>query len=275
MSEQDRLSRLVEGGFDPDAAKDMIADSLRASIGGINPDKIDQVRREILASEGTSKKDKYIKEYLGKTSSDEKAPITQIKSENIQIESLLIGLYEIYDGLIDIFQRIGINHEISDKLTTQIWNLEKSMAKLGGTIEKTFVPEDYVSGLENPNLEENAVKVISTTKRCYKLGSIENEKIEEGGNTIRLTFKGSLSSSGVKYVAQGVIKAGVRGWTGSEAIDYIYKTGGGKMSVRSFEGGKWINCSENFDIKWELEEHFPETKSKEEIDENFPVSENS
>lgn len=259
MSEQERLSRMVGPGFDPDAGKDLIAESLKASI-RVNPEKMDQVRREILASERGSKHDKYIREYLGKEEApqEESAPISKLP-ENINVESLLLSLYEIHDELIDIFQRVGLNHEISDKLTTQVWNVEKCITKSGGTV-KNFIPEDYVSGLEMPDLEENASKVIATTKRCYRLGSVENDLVEDNGSAIRLTFKGALQN--VKYTVNGLIKSGSRGWTGSEAIDYVYKPNGGKMSVRSFEGGKWVNCSDHFEIKWELEEQFPDTPSK-------------
>jgi adenylosuccinate synthase len=45
-------------------------------------------------------------------------------------------------------------------------------------------------------------------------------------------------------------------WNGNEAIDFIYTPGQGKMSVKVFEKGKWIDKSEtgNYEIKWELEE---------------------
>lgn len=254
---------MIGEGFDPDGAKDMIAESLRASIGGVKPEKIDQVRREILAAEGTSRKDKYLRNYLNlgeKTAEETGGSPSKLSSmENIQVESLLIGLYEIYDSLIDIFQRVGLNHDISDKLSTSIWDLEKCITKVGGSV-KAFVPEDFVSGLSMPNSEENAKNVIATTKKCYKLGKVEQAEIEENGNAIRLVFSGSISS-GVSYRVIGLIKAGAKGWSGNEAIDYIYKQGGGKMSVRSVDGGSWVNRSTDFDIKWELEETFPEAAS--------------
>jgi hypothetical protein len=267
MSEQERLSKIV-GGFDPETAPDLIAESLKSKIGTLNPDKVDQMRREILAAEGNgSKTDRYLRDYLNKANG---VPTSQSQSNNqeakpmapVNSEALLIALYDIYDGLIDIFQRVGLNHEISDKLTNQIWNIEKCISKAGGEVNE-FVPEDFVSGLEMPDLTESAERVVANTKRCYKLGSIEENNIEDNGNVIRLVFKGSIAS-GVSYKVLGVIKAGAKGWSGNEAIDYIYKSGGGKMSVRSYESGKWVNCSSDFNIKWELEENFPEDASKQE-----------
>lgn len=262
MNEQDRLAKLVNDGFDPNAGSDMMAESLRAKLGSVNPGKIDEVRREMeaAASSSLSRKERHLREYLGYPEPTKTASPSPAKDfANVNVESLLIGLYEVYDGLIDVFQRVGLNHEVSDKLTTQIGNVEKCIVKVGGEV-KEFIPEDFVSGLEMPNMEENAKRALQNTERCYKLGGIEDASIDDEGSTIRLTFKGRIRD--MTYVAIGVIKAGSRGWTGSEAIDYVYKQGGGKMTVRSFEGGKWINCSESYEIKWDLTEQFPEVMQK-------------
>lgn len=260
MSEQERLSRMVGDGFDPNAGSDMIAEALKSKL-RVTPEKLDEIRREQRAAASTSmsKEDKYIREYLGHDVPSTKPVSAPVSIENVQVESLLLALYDVCDGLIDIYQRVGLNHEISDKLSNQIWNLEKCITKLGGEV-KTFVPEDFVSGLEMPNNSENAAKVIATTKKCYKLGSVENTLIEDNGNTIRLTFRGNVN--GIKYVANGEITAGEGGWSGSEAVDYVYRQGGGKMAVRSWEGNKWVNCKDGYKVKWELNEEFPAAEPK-------------
>jgi hypothetical protein len=53
------------------------------------------------------------------------------------------------------------------------------------------------------------------------------------------------------YRAIGKIESS--SWDGNEAIDYIYTKDGGKMSVKTPHGEKWIE-KDGFKIEWDLQE---------------------
>jgi len=78
------------------------------------------------------------------------------------------------------------------------------------------------------------------------------------------------------YKAFGQISA--RSWEGSEAIDYIYvPETGGKMSVKTYEGGKWVDKSDTgvYDIYYDLEEIDLSVEGKTKDDEKYTSSENN
>lgn len=239
QSEQERLARLIGGeGFDPSQSGDMIAESLKNALGGVSMKHYEQVQEEIVSSEenGTSSK-----------VSSKKIAL----STNVNAEKVLINLFGVYDSLIEIFQSVGIDGSISEEITRNIWTIEKCISDIGGQVDH-FIPEDFVSGLTAPDILINAIKTIDTTKKCYRLGEIKNDQVSKDGKTISIEFHG-VSNDNVEYTAKGTIQS-KSGWVGNEAIDYIYKSGGGKMTVKAFMEGKWINQSKNYDIHWELEE---------------------
>lgn len=252
MNEQERLARLIGGeGFDPSQSGDMIADSLKNALGEIKPKYYDQVQEEIVATDSVQTK---------------KHSISNIKknSPNVNTESLLINIYSVYDSLVDLFQQVGMENNLSEELTQNIWLLEKCISEVGGQVEH-FIPEDHVSGLVAPSTLGNAVKTIDTTKKCYRLGEIKNDHISKDGNTISIEFHGQ-SNNEVTYVAKGTIVA-KNGWMGNEAIDYIYKVGGGKMTVKAYVDGKWVNQGKSYDIHWELDEMDMHADIADDIDE--------
>lgn len=278
MSNLSHLSKVPSlEEFDPNGGADLMTNALKGKLGAIDPNKLEEVRREIAASAATSKEGRYIDEYLGRTkpaSPSEEVKPKKLSLGDISAEDILVDLYSIYDGMVDIFQRIGLNHEVSNLFTEQIDMISGVIRKLGGTVED-FVPEDHVSGLELPPTYENALKVVERTINCYKIGEVTDHSIEDDGETIRITFSGGVqlpSGDNVKYVAAGVVRASKRGWTGAEAIDYIYRPGRGKMLVRAIENGKWVTKSDNFEIRWELEEFTGEQPPEESVnDDEDPV----
>jgi len=166
------------------------------------------------------------------------------------VEKLLIGMYEIRDELIETFEKIGISSSVASELTDTINKVGTYISLLGGEVEE-FTPLDHVSGLAMPTLEKNAMKVLETTKQCYSIGTVQDCSIGENGSLISIAFEGR-DEHGTEFKAFGKIKSPY--WTGNEAVDYVYTKGGGKMSVKAFEEGRWNDKSASYDVSWDLVE---------------------
>jgi len=164
-------------------------------------------------------------------------------------EKLLNDLFEIRDRLIDTFAVGNDQTKIGDIITDQINRISRCASLLGAPAEY-FDPLDHLSGLNIPNIKHNAENVIANTKTCYQLGKVEGKEISEDSKAIIIEFSGD--KDGMRYTASGTIKG--NGWQGNEAIDYIYTPGSGKMSVKAFEDGKWIDKSDKYNVAWELTE---------------------
>jgi hypothetical protein len=182
--------------------------------------------------------------------------MTSVASD-ISTEKLLQALYEIRDGLIDAMRDVNVASPVANSLTTYINKMGSCIKHLGGPVE-AFDPLNHVSGLKVPNLLRNAERVIETTKQCYSLGSIENAHINDDNTKISLVFAGKSGST--EYRAKGVVISSC--WTGNEAVDYIYTPGSGKMSVKVFASGKWIDKSSDYKVSWELEENDIDSKQE-------------
>jgi len=132
---------------------------------------------------------------------------------------------------------------------------------MGGKIEH-FDPFVKLSGLQAPSMKKNANRVIENTKESYSIGNISDTRMTEDGRTIFITFDGV--SNKIAYRAVGTILAS-KTWVGNEAVDYIYTTGEGRMSVKALDdNGEWIDKSNNYKISWELYEG--KFKDKEELE---------
>lgn len=174
-------------------------------------------------------------------------------------EQLLENLNLVYVNLIEFFKDTGLNDRNSESLINSIQVIEKSIDMAGGEVENPFAPEDFVSGLESPDTgndaEEKAQRVIDNTVKFYKAGKVSEIDIVVHDNDekyIKVVFSGycrtDASTSKQPYTATGFIGP-IKKFIGVEAIDYIYRSpNGGSMYVRSFEGGRWINKSNDFSI---------------------------
>jgi len=191
--------------------------------------------------------------------SNKSSQISQIQPNDTNIvpgaESLLINLFEVRDSLIDTFSSLDIHSTSATKLTDNINKIGASIISLGGSIDD-FDPMEHVSGLQMPNLQKNASRVIETTKQCYSLGQIEGEILSN--DKIVMTFSGSENNTLFKAKAK---IGSYNGWSGNEAIDYIYTPGAGKISVKAFQDGRWVDKSNSYSISWELTEE-PKTASE-------------
>lgn len=164
-------------------------------------------------------------------------------------ESLLLDLFEVRDGLVEIFKRNGVAEKGGDLIVGQIDKVGSCIRKLGGAVDK-FDPFSAISGLRDPDLKLNAQRVIENTKQAYTLGKISGDKVSSDGKTINISFSGINGKT--SYKAVGTIVAN-KYWNGNEGIDYIYSEGSGKISVKAInDNGKWIDKSSDYNISWEL-----------------------
>lgn len=166
-------------------------------------------------------------------------------------ESFLLDLFEVRDGLVDLFKKLNGNDENVEILTGQINKIGSCIRKLGGAVDK-FDPFSALSGLRDPDLKLNAQRVVENTKRAYSLGKVSEDKVSEDGKTIHMSFSGVKGN--MSYKAVGTIVAN-KSWTGNEGIDYIYSQNSGKISVKAVnDEGKWVDKSSDYNISWELYE---------------------
>jgi len=243
MSELEELSRLVGGDdIDPVDTAGLLENSLRASLGAATSEKIREMESEIRNSGDVVESNK-----LRKVATQSKSA----PSNDASMEKLLIALCDIREGLVGSFETCGINSKTATLLSEQINRLATCIRYIGGEAEK-FEPLNHISGLSVPNFYKNAQKVIETTIQCYSLGEVKNAKVEENGNKIAIEFSGTDGEK--SYTAFGKVSS--EEWMGNEAIDYIYTPQSGKMSVKAFENGRWIDKSNSgkYQVYWELEE---------------------
>jgi hypothetical protein len=191
------------------------------------------------------------KQKIAKSETVEQVEIPQVQNK-INTEKLLLDLYEMRDEMIDSAKELGLGSKVASTLTKNINKIGTFIQSYGGKVED-FNPIDSISGLEEPDLSNNAERVIANTKRSYRLGKIGEAQISKNGKEIVMAFVGNTGEMG--YKALGTISTkGV--WMGSEAIDYVYTPGSGKMSVKALNNdGKWIDKSLDFNVSWELWEN--------------------
>lgn len=226
---------------------DMILNVLKTEFGDPQKKYVEKVSEEINnSSEGANISNKSIKDNKIIVTGNSGSKDIKIK---FSVEKLISHLSYIYDDLIEVFLSLGNDIEESERIIENIHNIENAIKYVGGKIEH-FDPMNHLSGLESPDMIENAKKVIELTKKYYKLGEIREYNISEDGNTINIVLVGLHKD--IKYRVDGKVIAKI--WHGNEAIDYIYSSGSGKLSIKVFEDGKWVNKNENYKITWELTE---------------------
>ena len=130
---------------------------------------------------------------------------------NVNTEELMLNLFEVRDGLIESFESVGLNTTVSSNLATNINKVGSCIKHIGGKVEE-FIPLDHVSGLQAPDLNRSANKVIATTQHCYTLGEITKADIKDDGRTIAIDFEGKEGD--ISYKARGTITAS-KTWRGN------------------------------------------------------------
>lgn len=250
-SEQEQLAKLIGGNGEGEVidSASMIADSLRSKIGSPDANSMNKVMDEI-----TSAGDIAVK---GQGSS---MPTVGLPN-GASTEAVLLDLLDLRTGLIAAFEGCKINTKTSQRISTAISIGERLISGVGGSIEE-FVPLQHVSGLKPPDFFKNAKKVIETTKSCYSLGEVSDCKISDDGTKIDVRFYGKEVDT--YFLVTGSVMA--EEWTGSEALDYVYTPGVGKLSVKVFEDGRWIDKSDSgrYDVSWDLMESSKEIDLSEE-----------
>lgn len=190
-----------------------------------------------------------LRDKIAGTGEIEKEVKSQPNAHKVNTEIVLIDLYEVRDEMIESCNELDIGSKLANKMAGNINKLGSIIKAYGGKIDE-FDPLASASGLESPDITLNAERVIENTKRAYRLGQIKDTQISKNGKEIMITFAGIRGD--MVYKSVGTVSANGT-WTGSEAIDYIYSPGEGKMSVKAFSNeGKWTDKSSNFKISWEL-----------------------
>jgi hypothetical protein len=174
-----------------------------------------------------------------------------LTSPNIDSEKVIVGLYHIKDELIDNFQ--FFQEEKIDKITKLINYVSLLIKDFGGTYED-FNPLDYMSGLESPDETGVINRIIQTTQKCYKYGTVQLSGISQDFKTISIRLIGE--KNGNRYIVDGKITS--NSWGGNEAIDYISTVNAGKLSVKCFENGRWIDRSSNYKIVYDVKNNIKE-----------------
>jgi len=257
-TEQEKLLALYNAGnseVEEFNSTDLLTQGLMANLGRPRQEMISEIENEIV-----SRGEELDYAPLTSFSSNNKTSVKAENSKPQRDERLIDVLKKMHINLIDVFERSGLNSGVESSLISLIDSAAACLTYLGEKTDK-FEPLSHLSGLQAPNTFKNASKVVETTLNCYKIGSIENSQISDDGRVIEIIFSGKHKN--IEYKAFGEVAAS--SWEGSEAIDYIYTPGSGKMSVKAFEGGKWVDKSSHYDIKWALEES-DLSKSDEEID---------
>jgi hypothetical protein len=262
MTEQEKLLALHRAGTtDPDAdfnSADLLTQSLLQTLGRPSQQKIAEVEQEIVSSG-----DELDYAPITSFSSNGRTTYTNANAEPQKDVRLIGALKNVHAGLIDVFERSGLNSGIENNLVNLIDTTGACLNHLGESTEK-FEPLRHLSGLQAPNMVKNANRVVETTLNCYKAGQVEDQTVSDDGATIEMIFAGKYRD--IEYKAFGRVTA--QSWEGSEAIDYIYTPGKGKLSVKAFEGGKWVDKSDHYDIKWTLEEKDLTLEGNEEVNPN-------
>ena len=261
-SEQEILADLIgkdsEEGFDQSKdGGDMIYDSLRKTIKA-DPNIVREIEDEINNSGRDIERTSGSRDLNSNLTQEYRRSKRQrVKfSEDVSVENLFLELDDVHRGLIHIFESLDFNSPLADLTIKNINRLGEAIRSIGGTVEE-FNPIDHVSGLESPDIIENIEKVIATTKRCYKVGTIKDIGwYEENGEyTIRVSLSGYDKGSKVTYNVEGEITSDL--WEGNEALDYVYTPGSGKLSVKCYEKGRWIDKSfenDTYSLYWDLTE---------------------
>lgn len=247
-TELEQLARLVGNpDLEPIDTASMLEDSLRLTFGGVSPDKVREMEDEIRNS-GNAVETPQLKKT---TASRIKTNQAEAPTITASMEKVLLAIYETREELVSAFETCNINSRTASMLAGPINKLSSCIRYMGGEVEE-FEPLNHVSGLMAPNFFKNAQKVIETTIQCYSLGEVQDAKVLENGKKISIVFTGATDD--VTYKAEGTITSDE--WTGNEAIDYIYTPNEGKMSVKAFENGRWVDrsSSKKYKVIWNLEE---------------------
>jgi len=202
-----------------------------------------------------------LKKALSKQVSTVKTSAQATTAVNANTENILIKSYDVRDTLIGTFDNLELGSPLANNITGAINGLGDIISQLGGESE-TFDPLSHVSGLQAPNMQRNAERAIENTKYAYTIGKVDDTQVS--GKTVIVSFNGQ--SGETQYKAVGTITA-KKEWLGTEAIDYIYTPGEGKMSVKvATENGLWSDKSEDYDINWELFENSGSEENAENVE---------
>jgi hypothetical protein len=163
---------------------------------------------------------------------------------------------DIKNQAIDIFESIS-SEDIASSVERLIRTVEH-LENTAGVKGKKFEPLRHMSGLKIREPLENANRVVDNTVGNYDMNVIESieSRMSGGRPAIAISVLGEKGGKG--FLAKSVIAAKVD-FNGSEAIDYVHANPAGLFSVKRFERSRWVDASDDFDIRHKIVEYELET----------------
>lgn len=261
-NDQDTLmKKMEEEDREPLDTGGMIANSLKQHLGNPSEEYLSQINDETQALEDTSQNTSN-RITQAQTSSEPSQQKRVQLPDGVSTENMLVALYSLYDDTIEAFEeavQLDEGSHLSKKIQSLIQQLSTAIGMVGGKVEP-FDPLDHISGLQIPEATKNAEQVAENTKKYYTKGLVKAGTVSDNDATIEVAFSGTKGD--IAYSAMGKIKA--ESWDGNEAIDYVYTSDGGKMTVKRLTKGRWVDISDNFEIMYELFENSIEEENNEE-----------
>lgn len=156
------------------------------------------------------------------------------------------------DEAIEIFETVSSDPAVSSRVESLIRRIE-TIAKACGMEVKKFEPLRHMSGLKSRDILENANRVLDNTKANYDTHIISAMQSFMNGQRpgIKIKVVGEHGGRGFTAAASVVAK---NDFGGSEAIDYVHATPRGLFSIKRFERNRWVDVSDDFEIKFKVAE---------------------
>jgi hypothetical protein len=165
------------------------------------------------------------------------------------LEKTAVLASDAKDRAIAAYRMTASDEQVAREVGAVIRKLER-IEQYCGIEEPPFDPLRHKSGLQSvqADLLEHANEVVENTVKNYRLYPITEIKagLNDDSPVIAVTIVGEEEGNG--FVIRATVTAR-RDFTGSEAIDYVYSESGGLVTVKSCERGRWVDVSDEFDIR--------------------------
>ena len=164
-------------------------------------------------------------------------------------EKACLKIIELKDELVRAFPDVSSNERVAFVFTQCIRKAESILDELGFSLDESekFNPILHASGLKGDDPMKNAKQVVANTVAMYQTFKIAATDIADykGHPCVSVRIDGNDERG--PFVALGTVVAKTD-FTGSEAIDYVRKSGQGLFSVKCSKLGRWVNVSNDFHV---------------------------
>ena len=178
------------------------------------------------------------------------APVAAPVPVSADMERLAGHLDAAKTNMIELFDRIKDDQGMSVLVHKAIKSVEEAQLDCGQEVVQ-FEPLRRMSGLAIPtDLLANANKVVTTTLKSYGLYPITEAMScdVEGLPHVVFTIVGQKGEMGFT-VRAAITRRGGGDFIGNEAIDYVYAPGGGLLTVKALDKGRWVDVTDNYHVR--------------------------